>query len=86
MNKVYLYVQGPNLSVATAGGALPPPPGAGGPPPPPPPAVLPPTDAPKPAGEDGDTTRANLFASLNKGADITKGMLILIFRLCICAH
>ncbi len=53
-----------------AGGA-PPPPASAGPPPPPPPAVLPPTDAPKPSGDAA--AKANLFASLNKGADVTKG-------------
>lgn len=52
------------VSTAPAGGAAPPPPG-----PPPPPA-----DLDKSGGGDaGSTNRNALFASLNKGADITKG-------------
>ncbi|XP_064597036.1 adenylyl cyclase-associated protein 1-like isoform X2 [Liolophura sinensis] len=50
-------------------------PSAGGPPPPPPPPPPPVTEddgsAPSSGGDDG---RAALFASLNKGADVTKGL------------
>lgn len=64
--------QGSELTSAPAA-APPPPGGAGAPPPPPPPVVQPPTDAPK-SSSDSDAARAGLFASLNKGADITKGL------------
>ncbi|XP_064381833.1 adenylyl cyclase-associated protein 1-like [Halichondria panicea] len=61
-----------NKQGSVCAGGAPPPPASAGPPPPPPPAVLPPTDAPKPSGDAA--AKANLFASLNKGADVTKGL------------
>ena len=59
-----------------AGAAVPAPPAGGAPPPPPPPGPPPPpppADGP-PAAVDADSAqKAALFASLNKGTDITKG-------------
>ena len=47
--------------------------GSAGPPPPPPPAIQPPDDAgSKPAGTDAK--RADLFASINKGGNVTQGI------------
>lgn len=60
--------EGPECSVAPAA------PAGGGPPPPPPPAIQPPSDAPSTGGSDQSAQRANLFASINKGGDITKGL------------
>eukprot|EP00794_Sanderia_malayensis_P012013 gene12013-13253_t len=57
---------------ASAAAPPPPPPGPGGPPPPPPPAVQPPSDSAPAASDDGG--KGALFAELNKGADITKGL------------
>ena len=52
----------------------PPPAAGGGPPPPPPPAIQPPSDVSSSGGGGGQAgQRANLFASINKGGDITKG-------------
>lgn len=61
--------------VASAGAAPPSAP-AGGPPPPPPGPPPPPADLSGPAGSDdaGGANRNALFASINKGADITKGL------------
>lgn len=60
-----------------AGAAVPAPPAGGAPPPPPPPGPPPPpppADGP-PAAVDADSAqKAALFASLNKGTDITKGL------------
>ena len=68
-----------NTHTCTQGGDVssappPPPPSAGAPPPPPPPAIQPPTDAPSGGGgSDLSAQRANLFAEINKGGDVTKG-------------
>ncbi len=63
-----LVLQGP---VASASGGAP----SGGAPAPPPPGPPPPMDLGKSSGGDsGPTSRNALFASLNKGADITRGM------------
>ena len=51
-------------------------PAAAAPPPPPPPAIQPPDDVAggKTSGAtDTNTQRANLFASLNKGGQVTQG-------------
>lgn len=61
--------------------AAPPPPAGAGPPPPPPPAIQPPTASSSGGGDDSASQRANLFASINKGADITKGKLLYVFHL-----
>lgn len=64
--------QGP---VASASGAAP----RGGAPAPPPPGPPPPMDFDKPSGGDsGPVNRNALFASINKGADITRGTTYLI--------
>ena len=56
-------------STPSAGGPPPPPP-AGVPPPPPPP----PAPTPEIAGDSRDDAKAELFASLNRGTEITKGL------------
>ncbi|KAJ8268193.1 hypothetical protein COCON_G00133650 [Conger conger] len=61
---------GPVACAASAG--APRPPAVGGAPPPPPPGPPPPTCPASSAGDD--VSRNLLFASLNKGADITKGL------------
>ncbi|CAN9504212.1 unnamed protein product [Ophioblennius macclurei] len=58
--------------VASASAAPPPPPPAGGPPPPPPAPIMDMSSSSSSGGGDGD--RNALFASINKGADITKGL------------
>uniref|UniRef100_A0A8C1SEJ0 Adenylyl cyclase-associated protein n=1 Tax=Cyprinus carpio TaxID=7962 RepID=A0A8C1SEJ0_CYPCA len=67
--KCILVLQGP---VASASGGAP---SGGAPAPPPPGPPPPPMDLDKSSGGDsGATNRNALFASLNKGADITKGL------------
>ncbi|XP_013402142.1 adenylyl cyclase-associated protein 1 isoform X2 [Lingula anatina] len=62
-------------SAPAAGPAAPPPPPAGGPPPPPPPGPPPP---PPPGGMDAGPSPAaamsGVFAEINRGTDITKGL------------
>jgi len=58
--------KGVDASSLGSGGAPPPPPG----PPPPPPPVL----APSGGASDPDATKNALFADLNKGGDVTKGL------------
>jgi len=53
-----------------AAGPPPPPPPGAGPPPPPPPAAAPASGG----GDSGDGSRSALFAQLNQGTDITKGL------------
>ncbi|GAA5878362.1 hypothetical protein JCM16303_002747 [Sporobolomyces ruberrimus] len=67
------YKPSPSGSSASTGGAAPPPPpppppGPPAPPPPPPPA----SSGPAPAAAAGDMS--NVFASLNRGEDVTKGL------------
>lgn len=47
-----------------------------GPPPPPPPAIQPPENVPavSKSGNSTEAQRANLFASINKGANVTQGL------------
>uniref|UniRef100_A0A1A7XVP4 Adenylyl cyclase-associated protein n=1 Tax=Iconisemion striatum TaxID=60296 RepID=A0A1A7XVP4_9TELE len=62
-------------SVASASAAPPSAPGGGCPPPPPPGPPPPPQDLSGPAGGDsGANNRNALFASINKGSDITRGL------------
>nr|XP_006631262.1 PREDICTED: adenylyl cyclase-associated protein 1 [Lepisosteus oculatus] len=61
---------GPVASASSAAS----PPAAGGPPPPPPAGPPPPMDLPPSSQGSSDATRSALFAQLNKGSDITKGL------------
>ncbi|KAJ0055337.1 hypothetical protein NL108_015990, partial [Boleophthalmus pectinirostris] len=63
---------GPVASASAA--AAPPPPPSGGCPPPPPPGPPPPAMDLSGGGDSGGDNRNALFASINKGADITKGL------------
>ncbi|CAL9690917.1 unnamed protein product [Knipowitschia caucasica] len=57
-----------------SGSSAPPPPSGGCPPPPPPPGPPPPALDLSGGGDSGNDNRNALFASINKGADITKGL------------
>ena len=59
-----------------AAGPPPPPPPGAGPPPPPPPVAAPAAGG----GDGGDSDRSALFAQLNQGTDITKGLCIQIIN------
>ncbi|XP_029022547.1 adenylyl cyclase-associated protein 1 [Betta splendens] len=63
-------------AIASASAAAPSPPAGGCPPPPPPGPPPPPMDvsAPSSGGGDSGEDRNALFASINKGSDITKGL------------
>ncbi|KAK6960044.1 adenylyl cyclase-associated protein 2 [Biomphalaria glabrata] len=63
-------------SVSASSAATPPPPPAGGgpPPPPPPPGPPPPPDMSSSSSKKDDDAKAALFAQLNKGEDVTKGL------------
>lgn len=60
---------------APSSGGAPPPPAGGAPPPPPPPGPPPPPDTSSNKGDDDSGAgRAALFAEINKGGDVTKGI------------
>ena len=67
-----LQASSPAAPAAPAGGPPAPPPPAAGPPPPPPPS-----NSPATGGDDGEAGRTALFAQLNQGTDITKGLLLI---------
>lgn len=68
--QMFCQPQGP---IASASAAPPSAPAGGCPPPPPPGPPPPPMDVSGGGGDSGADSRNALFASLNKGADITKG-------------